>query len=323
MENQVDLCFDKSIERSTFFPIQDKYLFDMLKANQATFWIPSEIDLSQDIAEYERLKPEERYYINHVLSFFSQSDFIVNTNLESFIEHVTLLELKMVLHYQEMIEDVHSETYGLLLETFIRDEKEREIIKNGTLSFPAVKGKQEWCYKYIQQGTLVERLIAFAIVENLFFAGSFCAIFWLRKQGKMNQGLAFSNQLIARDESQHVRCAIYVYKNLIKNKLPEEQVIDMIKCAIEQEKAFIMESLPVNLIGMNAEAMLQYVQFCADGLASQLINQTIYNVVNPFPWMDLISLQTKENFFETRVSNYSKQIAQHEIDKVIRFDAKY
>ena len=324
MEESKETLFMKENLRTTLFPIQDDWLYKHLKKQHEVFWVVEEIPISEDLPSWEKLKPEEQYFIKHVLGFFSISDVIVNANLESLILELSSLELKMVYQWQCAMENVHTETYAMLLETLIKDEVEREIVKNATLNFNAVAKKKDWCYKYITNGTLLERIVAFVIVERMFFAGSFASIFYLKKRGLMTQGLGFSNELISRDEGYHIQTGIYVYRHMITNKLSNEKILEMVHEALEIEKEFIIESLPVKLIGMNSESMIQYMEYCADWVLLELIDQRRYNVANPFDWMDLLGLQSKSNFFEKRVAEYSKGLSngQH-LDKVIRFDAKY
>jgi ribonucleoside-diphosphate reductase beta chain len=320
----IDPFMDPKNERDWLFPIQDDVLWTLYNKAKGTFWVAEEVDLSGDLSDWNKLNSGEQYFIKHVLSFFSISDFVVNANLESdFVEKITILELKMLYRFQMMIEDVHSTMYALLIETYVKDETERNNIKRPATVYPAIQRKKEWAEKYIKNGTEVERLIAFSIVEGIFFSSSFCSIFWLKKQGKM-PGLTFSNELISRDEASHRDTAIYVYDQYVDNKLPEEQVEKMIRDAVDVEIFFVVESLQVRLIGMNSDNMIQYVKFVADHLALNLIGRTIFNVENPFDFMQLISVQTKTNFFEKRVGEYSKQMTMSKPeDNVVRFDAKY
>ena len=324
MQESKEPLFMKENLRTTLFPIQDPFLFRHMKKQHEVVWFVEEIPISEDLPDWEKLKPEEQWFIKHVLGFFSISDVIVNANLESLILELSSLELKMVYQTQCFFENIHTETYALLLETLIKDDVEREIVKNATLNFPAVAKKKDWCYKYITQGSLTERIVAFAIVERLFFAGSFASIFYMRKRGLMIHGLGFSNELISRDEFYHIETGLYVYAKLILNKLPEEQIFSMVEEALSIEREFIIESLPVKLIGMNSDSMIQYMEYCADSLLFGLVEKTKYNVANPFDWMDLLHLPSKSNFFEKKVAEYSKGLSNNQhLDKVIRFDAKY
>ena len=321
---RIDPFIDPTNSRDWLYPIQDKVLWDLCQMSRGTYWVAEEVDLAGDLSDWAKLTPDEQYFIKHVLGFFSISDFVVNANLESdFVERVTILELKMLYRYQMMIEDTHSNMYALLIETYIQDPVEKELIKHSAESYPAIQKKKEWAEKYIKDGTEVERLVAFAIVEGIFFSSSFCSIFWLKKQGKM-PGLTFSNELISRDEGIHRDTGIYVYNKHVINKLSEERIICMIKDAVEVETFFVEESLKVKLIGMNSDSMVQYVKYIADNLALNLIGKTIFNVENPFDWMNLISMQSKTNFFEKRVDAYSKQKTMSKpTDNVVRFDAIY
>lgn len=319
-----DPLTDPANLRTSLFPIRDDYLWRHLKKQQSVFWIREELSFVEDIPQWNALKEEERYFMKHILGFFAMSDLIVNANMEEFLLHVTVLELKMVYQYQCMIEGIHSEVYAEMLETFIRDDAEREIIKNGALNFPAVKKKRDWCYNYIQEGTLAERLVCFVITELLFFSGSFCAIFYMKKRGLLLQGVAVQNELIARDEAMHIETGIYVYQNLIHNKLSKKQVLGMILEAVAIEKEYIEEAIPVKLIGMSSESMLQYIKYLADDLAMKLVGETIYGVENPFEFMMLLGIQSKSNFFEKRVTDYAKhQSVTDPKQNVIKFDAEY
>ena len=296
-----------SNDRFVLFPIQHDDIWEMYKLQQASFWTAEEIDLSTDITDWEnKLNDNERYFIKHILAFFAASDGIVNENLaENFLSEVQYTEAKFFYGFQIAMENVHSETYSLLIDTLIKDKKEKDYLFKAIENIPCVGKKAEWALKWIDNGSYAERLIAFAAVEGIFFSGSFCSIFWLKKRGLL-PGLAFSNELISRDEGMHCDFACLLYTNHLVNKLDPQKVRDIIKDAVEIEKEFICDALPVKLIGMNSDLMSQYIEFCADRLLLELGNEKIYNAENPFEFMELISLQGKTNFFEKRVAEYQK-----------------
>ena len=293
--------------RFVLFPIEHNDIWAFYKKQEACFWTAEEIDLSQDLVDWhQKLNDNERHFIKHVLAFFAASDGIVNENLaENFVAEVQYTEAKFFYGFQIMMENIHSETYSLLIDTYIKDPKEKEFCLNAIDTMPPVKKKADWALRWIEGGSFTERIIAFAAVEGIFFSGSFCSIFWLKKRGLM-PGLSFSNELISRDEGMHCDFACLLYNKHIVNRLPEDTVVEIIKDAVEIEKEFVSDALPVSLIGMNAEMMCQYIEFVADRLLAQLGCGKQYNVENPFPWMDLISLQGKTNFFEKRVGDYQK-----------------
>lgn len=292
--------------RFVIFPIKHDDIWEFYKKAEASFWTAEELDLSQDHKDWASLNDGERHFISHVLAFFAASDGIVNENLAvGFLSNVQYAEAKCFYGFQIMIENIHAETYSLLIDTYIKDTVERQRMLNAIDTIDCVKRKAEWAIRWIEQGTFIERLIAFAAVEGIFFSGSFCSIFWLKKRGLM-PGLTFSNELISRDEGLHRDFACLLYTQHIINKLPEEQVYTIIKDAVEIEKEFVSDALPVSLIGMNAPQMCQYIEFVADHLLESLNLQKVYNATNPFDFMDLISLQGKTNFFEKRVGEYQK-----------------
>lgn len=293
--------------RFVLFPIQQDDIWQMYKKAEASFWTAEEIDLAQDIKDWdEKLNDNERHFITHVLAFFAASDGIVNENLAvNFLEEVKSPEARCFYGFQVAIENIHAETYSLLIDTYIKDADEKHRLFNALETVPCVKKKAEWALRWIDKGSFAERLIAFAAVEGIFFSGSFCSIFWLKKRGLM-PGLSFSNELISRDEGLHCDFACLLYNRYLKNKLPNETIVNLIKDAVEIEKEFVTDALPVKLIGMNAELMTQYIEFVADRLLVELGCEKQYNVENPFDFMEMISLQGKTNFFERRVSEYSK-----------------
>jgi ribonucleoside-diphosphate reductase beta chain len=279
----------------------------MYKTQEMAFWTAEEIDLSQDLTDWEeKLNDDEKHYIKNVLAFFAASDGIVNENLaENFLSEVQFPEAKFFYGNQIMIENIHSETYSLLIDTYIKDAKEKDRLFNALETVPSVKKKGEWALKWIESKSFVERLIAFAAVEGIFFSGSFCSIFWLKKRGLM-PGLAFSNELISRDEGLHCSFACLLYKNHIVNKLSEERVKEIICEAVEIEKEFVSDSLPVSLIGMNANLMSKYIEYVADYWLMELGYTKVYGTECPFDFMEMMSLKNKTNFFEKRVSDYQK-----------------
>jgi ribonucleoside-diphosphate reductase beta chain len=293
-------------DRFVLFPIQHHDIWKYYKQAEASFWTAEEIDLGQDLKDWEALNDGERHFIKHVLAFFAASDGIVNENLaEHFVAEVQYTEAKFFYGFQITIENIHSETYSLLIDTYVKDPKEKDSLFHAMETMDCVKKKAEWALRWIDKGDFAERLIAFAAVEGIFFSGSFCSIFWLKKRGLM-PGLTFSNELISRDEGLHCDFACHLYTKHVVNRLPEQTVIDIIKDAVEIEKEFVTDALPVNLIGMNAELMRQYIEFVADRLLNELIGKKIYGATNPFDFMDMISLRGKTNFFEKRVAEYQK-----------------
>ena len=293
--------------RFVLFPIQHSDIWEMYKKQEASIWTAEELDLSPDLVDWDsKLNDDERFFIKHVLAFFAASDGIVNENLaENFLSEVQYTEAKFFYGFQIMMENIHSETYSLLIDTYIKDTKEKNYLFNAIETFEPVKKKAEWAMRWIDNGSYAERLVSFAAVEGIFFSGSFCSIFWLKKRGLM-PGLTFSNELISRDEGLHCDFACMLYNNHLVNKLPKEQVQKIIADAVEIEKEFVTESLPVRLIGMNSDLMSQYIEFVADRLLTELGNDKIYNTSNPFDFMDMINLQGKTNFFEKRVGEYQK-----------------
>jgi ribonucleoside-diphosphate reductase beta chain len=293
--------------RFVLFPIQHDDIWKFYKLAEASFWTAEEIDLSQDQSDWDdKLNDDERHFVKHILAFFAASDGIVNENLaENFVQEVQYTEAKFFYGFQIMMENIHSETYSLLIDTYIKDAKEKDYLFNAIDTVPCVRKKADWALRWISNGTFQERLIAFAAVEGIFFSGSFCSIFWLKKRGLM-PGLTFSNELISRDEGMHCDFACLLYNRHVVNRLDPAVVRGIIEDAVEIEKEFVSDALPVNLIGMNSEMMRQYIEFVADRLLISLGQPKIYNVENPFPWMEMISLQGKTNFFEKRVGDYQK-----------------
>lgn len=292
--------------RFVLFPIEHNDIWEMYKKEEASFWTAEEIDLNQDISDWKKLNDGEKHFISHVLAFFAASDGIVNENLAvNFMKEVQYPEAKCFYGFQIMMENIHSETYSLLIDTYIKDPKEKNRLLNALETVPCVKKKGEWAIRWIESGDFIERLIAFAVVEGIFFSGSFCSIFWLKKRGLM-PGLSFSNELISRDEGMHCDFACLLYTKYIKNKLSKERVYQLIEDAVKIEQEFVVDALPVKLIGMNSKLMSQYIEFVADRLLVALGYPKIYNSTNPFDFMEMISLQGKTNFFEKRVGEYQK-----------------
>ena len=293
-------------DRFVLFPIEHNDIWEFYKKAEASFWTAEEIDLSQDLKDWENLNDGERHFISHVLAFFAASDGIVNENLaENFVAEVQYTEAKFFYGFQIAIENIHSETYSLLIDTYIKDSQEKDRLLHAIDTMDLVKKKAEWALRWIDNGGFAERLIAFAAVEGIFFSGSFCSIFWLKKRGLM-PGLSFSNELISRDEGLHCDFACLLYNNHLVNKLSQETVIEIIKDAVAIEKEFVTEALPVKLLGMNADLMCQYIEFVADRLLQELGCPRVFKSSNPFDFMEMISLQGKTNFFEKRVAEYQK-----------------
>merc|ERR1711920_1220730 len=292
--------------RFVMFPIQYPQVWEMYKKHEASFGTAEEIDLSHDNKDWDGLNDQERHFIKHVLAFFAASDGIVLENLAGmFSTEVQIPEARAFYGFQIAMENIHSETYSLLIEQYIRDPAQQEKVFNAISTMPAVQEKAQWAVQWMnQENCFAERIVAFAAVEGILFSGSFCAIYWLKKRGLM-PGLTFSNELISRDEGLHAEFACLLY-GMLENKLPEDVVHDLIRGAVAVERKFICEALSCDLIGMNSELMTRYIEFVADRLLTALGHSKIYNVSNPFDWMELISLQGKTNFFEKRVGEYQK-----------------
>jgi ribonucleoside-diphosphate reductase subunit M2 len=292
--------------RFCMFPIKYPQIWEMYKKAEASFWTAEEVDLSQDLPHWERLSSGEKHFISHVLAFFAASDGIVLENLAGrFMKEVQVPEARAFYGFQIAIENIHSEMYSLLLETYIKDSKEKDHLFRAIETVPCVAKKADWSLRWIDSSeSFAERILAFACVEGIFFSGSFCSIFWLKKRGLM-PGLTFSNELISRDEGLHCDFACLLY-SLLDHKLSEERVKEIVCDAVEIEREFVCDALPCDLVGMNAKLMSQYIDFVADRLLVALGYSKVYNAQNPFDWMELISLQGKTNFFEKRVGEYQK-----------------
>lgn len=324
--SQVEPILQPNDNRFVIFPIQHNDIWEWYKKMEACFWTAEEIDLHQDLTDWNnKLSDDERYFIKHILAFFAASDGIVNENLaENFVNEVQYSEAKFFYGFQIMMENIHSETYSLLIDTYVKNEEEKDKLFNAIEVFPAIKKKADWALKWIESDSFAERLIAFAAVEGIFFSGAFCSIFWLKKRGLL-PGLTFSNELISRDEGMHCDFAVHLHNHHLVNKVPKERIREIIVDALNIEREFVTESLPVSLIGMNANLMTQYLEFVTDRLLVELECEKEYNTANPFDFMDMISLQGKTNFFEKRVGDYQKAGVM-ETDKEnnkISFDADF
>lgn len=303
----IEPLLSKDAKRRSLLPLQYPNLFHLYTRARAQFWVTGEVDLSEDVRHWnEKLSDEERHFLSLVLSFFSVADSIVNENLaERFGNEVTVYEAKCFYNFQKAMEDIHSEMYSLLIETYVSSSEERERLVNAIENFPCIKKKTDWAERWIKsERSFAERLVAFAVVEGVFFSGSFCSIFWIKQKGLM-PGLSQANELIARDEGLHQDFAVEMYK-LLKSKPREEVVQDIVDSAVDAEIEFCTAALPVDLIGMNATHMGDYIRYVADRLLSQLGVSKLYNTENPFLFMEQISLEGKTNFFERRVSEYRK-----------------
>lgn len=293
--------------RFVVFPIQHHDIWEYYKKSEASFWTAEEIDLSQDIDDWDnKLNENEKHFIKNILAFFAASDGIVNENLaENFLSEVQYAEAKFFYGFQIAIENIHSETYSLLIDTLIKDNQEKDYLFNALENIDAIKRKGEWALKWIESDNFVERLVAFAVVEGIFFSGAFCAIFWLKKRGLM-PGLSFSNELISRDEGLHTDFACLLYNNHIENKLEPSKILKIVLDAVEIEKDFITNAIPVNLIGMNSDLMKEYIEYVTDRLLINLGQEKHFNTKNPFDFMVNIAINNKTNFFEKRVGEYNK-----------------
>lgn len=325
--------FDPSIEpllkenprRFVIFPIQYHDIWQMYKKAEASFWTVEEVDLSKDLTDWEKLNDNERHFISHVLAFFAASDGIVNENLvERFSQEVQVTEARCFYGFQIAMENVHSEMYSILIDTYIRDPHQRDYLFNAIETMPAVKRKADWAMAWISSKTsnFGERIIAFAAVEGIFFSGSFASIFWLKKRGLM-PGLTFSNELISRDEGLHCDFACLMFQHLVQ-KPSKERIIAIISEAVKIEQEFLTDALPVKLIGMNCQLMSEYIEFVADRLLVELGVGKVYNTKNPFTFMELISLDGKTNFFEKKVGEYQKWgVTANRLDNVFTLDADF
>jgi ribonucleoside-diphosphate reductase beta chain len=293
--------------RFVLFPIQYDAVWKMYKKHEASLWTAEEIDLGSDKKDWDKLNKDEQHFLKYILAFFAAADGIVMENLvERFMKEVQISEARSFYSFQNAMENIHSETYSLLIDCYIKDSLEKKMLLNSIETIPVIKKKAEWALKWIKSRTtsFAERLVAFAAVEGIFFSGAFCSIFWIKRRGLL-PGLTFSNELISRDEGLHCDFACLLY-SMLRKRLPESRIREIIMDAVEIEKEFIIDAIPVKLIGMNSKLMSQYIEFVSDRLVSELGYPKIYNVKNPFDWMEQISLQGKTNFFEKRVGEYQK-----------------
>lgn len=321
LNNITEKILQEADNRFVLFPIQYPEIWNMYKTALKTFWVTEEVDLSQDLVDWSnKLNDNEKHFISHVLAFFAASDGIVNENLVvNFMQDVTIPEARCFYGFQIMMENVHSEMYSLLIDTYIKDKNEKNRMFNAIDTLDCVKQKAEWALKWIDSApSFAHRLVAFAAVEGIFFSGSFCSIFWLKNRGLM-KGLGKSNEFISRDEGLHCDFACLLY-SMLDNKLKKEEIYAIICNAVEIEKVFVKDALPVSLIGMNADLMCQYIEFVADRLLVALNYPKVYNVSNPFPFMDAISMEGKANFFEERPTEYKKATEQRAATLVVNID---
>jgi len=318
-----EILLEENKDRFVLFPINYPKIWDMYKKSVQSFWTAEEVDLQADQKDWEKLSNDERHFIKHVLAFFAASDGIVNENLAiNFMNEVQLPEARCFYGFQIMMENIHSEMYSLLIDTYIKDSAERTHLLHAIDTVPCVTKKAQWALRWIKNGSFAERLNAFAAVEGIFFSGSFCSIFWLKKRGLM-PGLCTSNEFISRDEGMHCDFACLLY-GMLENKLPKETVQAIIRDAVENEHEFVTDAIPVSLIGMNAKLMCQYIEFVADRLLVSLGCDKIYNSTNPFDFMEMISLQGKTNFFEKRVSEYKKaSVGQLQSENLFKLDEDF
>lgn len=320
---QDEILLQENKDRFVLFPIKYDKIWEMYKRAENSFWTAEEVDLSADQKDWERLSSGEKHFITNVLAFFAASDGIVNENLAvNMMSAVQLPEARCFYGFQIMMENIHSEMYSLLIDTYVKDNNEKTRLLNAIDTVPCVKQKADWALRYIDNGSFVHRLIAFAAVEGIFFSGSFCSIFWLKKRGLM-PGLATSNEFISRDEGLHCDFACLLY-TMLNHKLSQEEVYDIITDAVRIEQSFVTDALPVDLIGMNAKLMSQYIEFVADRLLNSLGYPKFYNSANPFDFMETISLEGKTNFFEKRVSEYKKAgVGVEKGAQDIKFDVEF
>ena len=326
MENKnMEILLSDEEKRYVIFPIKYDELWNMYKKAEANFWTAEEIDLSKDLNDFnDKMNEDEKFFVENVLAFFASSDGIVNENLgERFYNEVKIQEAKFFYGFQIAVENIHSETYSLLIDTYVKDIQKKNKLLNAIETIPSVQKKAEWALKWIENkdATFGTRVIAFAAVEGIFFSGSFCAIFWLKKRGLL-PGLTFSNELISRDEGLHCDFAVHLHNHHIVNKVSKERIKEIIVDALNIEREFVTESLPVSLIGMNAKLMTQYLEFVTDRLLGEFNCEKEYNVTNPFDFMEMISLEGKTNFFEKRVGDYSLSSCENK-SEAFNFDAEF
>ena len=322
--NESEPLLRENPNRFVMFPIQYNDIWTMYKKHEASFWTAEELDLAQDLRDWERLTTNEQHFIKHVLAFFAGSDGIVLENLATrFFNEVQIPEARAFYGFQIAMENIHSETYSMLIDTYITDSQEKDCLLNAITNFPSIKKKADWAIKWMgSDASFAQRLVAYAAIEGIFFSGSFCAIFWIKKRSLL-PGLTFSNELISRDEGLHTDFACLLYSHIV-NKLSQADIHSIIAEAILIEKEFITEALPVELIGMNSRLMSQYIEFVADRLLVALGCEKLYRVPNPFEWMEMISMQGKTNFFEKRVSEYQKTgVMARKDEQMFRLDVEF
>jgi ribonucleoside-diphosphate reductase beta chain len=325
IENKdVESLVDPKNARLSILPIIYTHIWDMYKKHKSSNWVEDEIPYKDDIIDWKtKLDDDGRHFIKLTLAYFSASDLIVNENENKNNDEITILEVNFYIRSKMEREDTHSITYSSHLEVLVPDKEERLKLINAVETVPVIKEKAKWFRKYINNGTIVERIVSGAITEGIFFSSSFCSIYWLKKKGLM-PALTFSNELISKDEGNHRDTYCLIYRTMIKNKLPKETVINMIKDAVILEQNFATEALPVKLVGMNIIEMKKYIEYVADHLSINLIGERIYNGENPFDWMDMISIDTKINFFDKKVPNYAEtSLISNNEDNKIRFDAQF
>jgi len=319
-KNMIEPILKENPNRFVLFPIEHDDIWKFYKDQEASFWTSEEISLEDD--KFDQLTKDEQYFLKHILAFFAASDGIVNENLaENFVSEVQYSEAKFFYGFQIMMENIHSETYSLLIDSYVKNEKEKNQLFRAIENFPAIKKKADWALNWIDSPSFAERLIAFAAVEGIFFSGAFCSIFWLKNRGLM-PGLTFSNELISRDEGLHCDFAVHLHNKHLVNKVPKDKIRGIILSALTIEKEFITESLPVSLIGMNSQLMTQYLEFVTDRLLVELECEKEFNVKQPFKFMEMIALEGSTNFFEKKVSDYKIAGVGLEGDK-ISFDADF
>ena len=322
-QQTIEPLLEEDQNRFVLFPIKDAAIWNMYKKQVDCFWRAEEVDLTKDIAHWNSLHNDERYFISMILAFFAASDGIVMENIaQRFMTEVQLAEARAFYGFQIAMENIHSQMYSMLIDAYIKDSTEKDRLFNAIQTFPCIKKKADWALKWIgdKRSTFQTRLVAFACVEGIFFSGAFCSIYWMKKRGLM-PGLTFSNELISRDEALHTEFAVLLYSKL-ERKLNKSRIYEIIKEAVEIEKEFITEAIPCRMIGMNSKLMTQYIEFVADRLCLQLGYDKIYNSANPFDFMELISIETKVNFFERTNSEYA--LANKTVDKdVFDFSADF
>ena len=326
MSTEIEEILKPNPKRFTLLPIKYDKVWKFYKKATSAIWFFEEIDLHYDMIDWsDKLDDNERWFIEHVLAFFNSSDMVINENLaQNFLNEIQIPEIRCFYSFQMTIENIHSETYSMLIDTFIKDKVKKDMLFNAIENIPCIKKKAEWAMKWINGNqSFAERLCAFATIEGIFFSGAFCSIFWLKKRGLM-PGLTFSNELISRDEGLHTDFACLLY-SMLANKLSQERIYEIISEAVSYEKEFVTDALPVGLIGMNSKLMSEYIEFCADRLIYALGYNKLYNTLNPFDWMELISLQGKTNFFEKRVSDYAKHsvVNNDKEDNIFTTDADF